>query len=184
MSQTESAVQPLSLRQALSRIFPDDIIPQLFDLLTWFRGDMRIGQGAFANTIAANGSGSFDIEPPDNSEEWEILYTNVRDSASVDVTDRVQWSYRDEVTTNQQTLQDSQLTKDAHYAMNMSTFPNRSVLQKDDSIVTSIGDTGFICKKRDQKSSWLKFRCEFFASATVGVRTLAVTFVYRRRRLI
>jgi hypothetical protein len=138
-----------------------------------------------SQSLAASQTLVIDLEPGDNAEEWEILYAMVQDSSNIDVADTAAWSYRDELIGVDVVLQVSTLAN--VLTNNRSLFPNRDVAltsSNKNSIQTSIGGVGFITKRRDNKTSWLKFRSTYVSTGTVGSRTISVQAIILRRRLI
>jgi hypothetical protein len=183
MSQTESTLQPLSLRQ-LTQNRPTGEYAALWDLFLWLRGNQRQGTLGAGVSVSASSEQIFTIQPPDNSEEWEIMYVWVVDSNSIDAADVVNFRHNDKVAVTYLTLQSCQLSGVSGDS-NQAVFPNRWVTTVTNaSIVTSVGEQGFICKRRDDKSPFLQFEIRYRTSGTVGTRNVVVNFLYKQRRLM
>lgn len=144
---------------------------------------MRIGIKLAALSLVASASGAFFIEPPDDTEEWEIAYVMANDRNGIDPADQCNFYYIDQIVTALVDLQQSTMSGSNVTAGNRAVFPNRDTTQGKISIVTSMTDQGFIVKRRDSKTSWLQLGVKISASVTVGTRTVDVYWVYRRRRL-
>ena len=136
-----------------------------------------------ALTVAANGGGTVFIDPPDDTEEWELQYLYVNDRNSVDVGDVVEFYMIDQLVTSVVPLQQTAVAGGTVPAGNGVLFPNRDTASARLGLVTSVSDMGFIVKRRDSKTSWMQMACRYAASAVAGTRTVDVYWVYRRRRL-
>jgi len=144
---------------------------------------MRIGVLTLQTITAGNGS-TFTIKPPDDSEEWEILYIMVTDTVAVDVADVWHVAYIDSLINQVVELQQSTLQAGAGSltGQNIGVFPNRDTTNSKVSILTSVSDSGLIAKTKGS-TPWLSVRVTYSASATVGTRSVTPIFIYKRRRL-
>jgi len=189
MATIESTIPPRSLMELLRRPLPEDMQAMrsiLFDVALWIRGDMQINVTNPAISATAGQLKSIVIEP-DVNEEWELLYAFAYDNANIDKADEVFFAYKDNVTANTHWLQMG--TAQAFDLTNVpigAGFPNRDTTAETvkGSIVTSVGDLGFLLRRRDGGKSWQQFLVQWKASATVGTRSIQVTYTYKRRRLI
>jgi hypothetical protein len=182
MSFVESTLQPRSLHQLMTKPLPEDMQALraiLFDVFSWFRGDMRIWTTGAVN-VTQSQNVAFDIEPADTSEEWEVFYGQLIDTANIDVGDRGTIFYRDEVLALMMPIENATLSLIPSIAINGITWPSRTATQ----LSANEMNTGFICKRRDDNQSWLKIRGQYIATATVGTRTVKLQAIIKRRRLI
>jgi hypothetical protein len=154
-----------------------------FDLLTWFRGDMRVG-AIPAITITAGNTGQINVAPSDASEEWEVLTAHAIDSATIDATDTIEWNYADIPANIAPILQSSTAQVSNFSTGNRCTFPHRDTTKAIVNFAQTNFYTGFICRRKDNNAPWLALQANWKASATIGSRSVSVVFVYRRRRLI
>jgi len=181
---SESLIRPKDLLDYSPAVGVNkETLAVFYHLLSWFRGEMRIGTLPALSITAGNGGTTF-IQPPDDSEEWEVCYVMVADSTKVDVADIVNIAYVDQVTANVVQLQQTTLAlgTGSLSTANITTFPNRDTTNGKVSIVTSISDQGFIVKKASG-NAWLAVRVQYTATATVGTRAVTVVYIYRRRKL-
>jgi hypothetical protein len=180
---SESLIRPKDLLDYSPAIGNNkDTLAVFFHLLAWFRGELRLGATAAISITAGNG-GTIFLQPPDDSEEWEILYVMVSDSTKVDVADIVNFSYVDQISSNVIQLEQTTLALGTgSINANITVFPNKDTTNSKVSIVTSISDQGFL-SKRQSGNAWLAFRAQYTASATVGTRNVVVTYIFRRRKL-
>jgi hypothetical protein len=182
MSVIESTVQPRSFYQLITKPLPEDMQAlriALFDLFLWFRGDMRIWTSALTNVTAGQNI-AIDMEPADTSEEWEIFYGQLIDTANIDVGDRGTIFYRDEILSLMMPIENATLSLIPSIAINGIVWPSRTATQ----LSANEMNTGFIAKRRDNNVSWLKIRAQYIATATVGTRTVKLQAIIKRRRLI
>jgi hypothetical protein len=158
------------------------LLAALFDLASWFRGDMRIGVLKVQSITAGNGS-TFFIQPPDDNEEWELLYASLTDTAAIDVLDVTHFAYVDQILN--QVIEMQQGTLQAGVGslagQNIVTFPNRDVSKPQVSILDR-ASYGLICKTKGAQG-WMALRAQYSATATVGTRLVTPIFAYLRRRL-
>jgi len=184
MSQTESDLSPLSLRQ-LPPLADDETTQLLFRVLSWFRGDQRVGR--LQSTTTASVVQQLNIEPPDTTEEWEIFSIWIFDSAAIDVGDTVQTEMVD-VVANYDVMLDSGLLQNVGVgsasAVNGRLFPNKDTTATSQKVSLQALTAGYIVKRRDNKTPWLRMVVYYKATATVGTRVINVAFIYRRRRMV
>jgi hypothetical protein len=160
----------------------------LFDLLLWFRGDMRFGTSGPNVSLTAGNAQAFFIEPPVATEEWEILFCQLWDSAKIDAADIATFGWRDEQIAANITLQETLLAATSQLtSFNFALFPNRRQLgtvQDAASVIDLFGPSGLIAQRKDNNAPWKRFVANYKATATIGTRTLGTFFIYRRRSLI
>ncbi len=144
---------------------------------------MRIGRTT-ATILTASTNSVLPVGPPDASEEWEVLAMMVEDTAKIDVNDSVDFYYQDLITNLYILLQTSVMQVSNSDAIQIATFPNRDTTKSIADFAQSEFYSGMILKRRDTATDWMRIFIKYKTTATVGSRSVNVTWVYRRRRLI
>jgi hypothetical protein len=182
LSFTDSILTPRDIKTAgEAHVNEDPLTRTLYEVLSWFRGEMKLGKMADAS-ITAGQTATVDIEPPLPDEEWEIFQVQVADGANIDVLDTVTMLYRDDSSALMNLLEDGNLRLNTTGTnQNAIGWPNRDTANPAWKI--NLFGVGLIVKRRDANTPWLRFRCLYVATATVGTRSVKVQFIYRRRRL-
>lgn len=186
---TESVLSPTELFQAFARGAGEFqlLSAWLFQVLDWFRGDVRLGQSAASlNNIVASTTAQIDIQPPDNNEEWGIMAATISDTAAIDPNDRVNVLAIDQVTGIVQVLQSSLVSlapTGLGVSGNTCVWPNRDTA----SPLFDLGNSQpyFVtARRKDKTTGYLSLRIQYRTTATVGTRTVQVNYLYTRRRLV
>jgi hypothetical protein len=145
---------------------------------------MRIGTNGPVVTFPASGAQTFFIAPPTDDEEWELLYIMAQDSAAIDAADIVIFILEDTITGAPVLLQESTVATGNTNSVtgNVAIFPNRSTVTPFRQVLTSIGSTGFIVKRKGA-TPWQRMKVIYAPTGTVGTRSFFMSYVYFRRRL-
>lgn len=182
---TDTQISPKQLRSfpSVTELNQNADIADFFDLLSWFRGDVRLGNlfGTSGTNITAGQTLSTQIAPPNIDEEWEIIAIQVEDRAHIDVLDNVEFTFVDLVAGLSVDLQSTQLAGHARSSSFMTIFPSRggAIANGPNNCVNGI--SGLVLRNRDNVTQWQRMTITYAATATVGTRSIFVIYVYRRR---
>jgi hypothetical protein len=160
-----------------------DIVDQFYDLLTWFRGDMRVLVFKASTTASQTIGNLITIAPPNADEEWEVLYVFLGDTAAIDGSDTFSIGYQDSIVSVNIPMQEGLGGTSFTVVGNFVAFPNRDTQANTIRVSIASLPFGLVTRRRDVSTVWQFVNCGIKTTATVGLRTVEARVIYRRRPL-